>query len=56
MNKSIKPLYASPRPGDVRHSLAEIGKARKLLNYDPQVNVATGIKKSIEWFSHHFQE
>ena len=56
MNKSIKPLYASPRPGDVRHSLAEIGKARKLLNYDPQVNVATGIKKSIEWFSNHFQK
>ena len=56
MNKSIKPLYASPRPGDVRHSLAEIGKARNLLNYDPQVNVATGIKKSIEWFSNHFQK
>ena len=56
MNKSIPPLYASPRPGDVRHSLAETGKARKLLNYDPQVNVATGIKKSIEWFSAHFQK
>ncbi len=56
MNKNIKPLYASPRTGDVKHSLAETGKAGNLLHYSPQTNVATGIKKSIEWFSNHFQK
>ena len=56
MDKIINPLYAPPQAGDVKHSLAEIDKARNLLNYDPQVNVATGIKKSIGWFSHHFQK
>jgi nucleoside-diphosphate-sugar epimerase len=56
MNKNIKPLYASPRPGDIKHSLAATGKASNLLHYAPQINVATGIKKSIEWFSNHFQK
>ncbi len=50
MNKEIEPFYSSPRAGDVKHSLADISKAKNLLDYNPQVNIITGLRKSIEWF------
>lgn len=39
-----------PRLGDVRHTRADITKATKLLNYNPQVNFEEGLKRTIEWF------
>src|SRR3989344_4970505 len=39
-----------PRLGDVRHTRADISKARKLLGYNPQVDFEEGLKKTIEWF------
>ena len=48
--KDIKPLYAEPRPGDVRHSLADISAARKLLGYEPLVDFDTGLQKSLGWY------
>ena len=56
MAKSTKPLYAPPRAGDVRHSLADIGKARNLLRYNPKVDVITGLRKSTEWFANHIRK
>ena len=38
------------RVGDVRHSYADIGKARRLLGYRPVVDFATGLRKTVEWF------
>ena len=42
--------YLSERKGDVKHSLANIGKAIKLLEYDPKINVINGLKKTLEHF------
>ena len=39
-----------PRIGDVKHALADIGKARKVLKYTPQTSFEEGLKKTIEWF------
>lgn len=39
-----------PRLGDVRHTRADIAKARKLIGYNPRVNFEKGLKKTIEWF------
>jgi nucleoside-diphosphate-sugar epimerase len=39
-----------PRPGDVRHSLADINKAKKELGYNPKYNLDEGLVKTIEWF------
>ena len=44
------PQYADFRPGDVRHSLADISKARTLLGYDPSHNLREGLAESIEWY------
>jgi len=42
--------YRAPRVGDVRHSLADITRARELLGYEPQVGLEEGLKKTIEWW------
>jgi UDP-glucose 4-epimerase len=38
------------RPGDVRHSLADIRRARSLLGYTPQVSFETGLRLTIDWY------
>jgi len=46
----IEPLYAPPRLGDVRHSLADITKARERLGYEPSVPLEEGLERTIAWF------
>ena len=46
----VEPIYAEPRPGDVRDSQADIGKARRLLGYEPKVSFDEGLKKTVEWY------
>lgn len=45
-----KPLYRDFRPGDIRHSLADISKARKLLGFEPTQRLEPGLKLSMEWY------
>ena len=47
---NIKPAYGSFRKGDVRHSLADISRAEKLLGYFPIYDVTKGMEKTIDWF------
>lgn len=44
------PLYRDFRKGDVRHSLADISKARRLLGYQPQFSVRAGLKEAMRWY------
>jgi UDP-N-acetylglucosamine 4-epimerase len=46
----LAPKYGPERAGDVKHSLADITKAKSLLGYDPQVTVREGLKKTFEWY------
>ncbi len=50
LKTNISPIYAPPRAGDVRHSLADISQAQQYLNYKPLVDVKTGLEKTVEWF------
>jgi nucleoside-diphosphate-sugar epimerase len=45
----IEPKYAAPRVGDVRHSQADITKAKKILDYKPKISLERGLEKFIEW-------
>lgn len=47
------PKYRDFRPGDVRHSLADIGKARRLLGYAPQYDLHAGIAQAMPWYIAH---
>jgi UDP-N-acetylglucosamine/UDP-N-acetylgalactosamine 4-epimerase len=44
------PIFGPFRAGDVRHSQADIGKARRLLGYQPSHDVAAGIAETAEWY------
>ena len=47
---SVTPIYAAPRAGDVRDSQADIGKARRLLGYEPIVAFDQGLAQTVAWF------
>ena len=42
-------LHGKPRPGDVRHSLADISAAKKILSFNPRVSLEEGIPEYIAW-------
>ena len=46
----VSPIYQEPRKGDVRHSLADIRKGKQILNYEPNVGIEAGLKKTVEYF------
>ncbi|MDP3938384.1 MAG: SDR family oxidoreductase [Deltaproteobacteria bacterium] len=43
-------LHGPPRAGDVRHSLADIGKARALLGYEPKIGLREGLERTVAFF------
>lgn len=45
-----EPTYRDFRPGDVRHSQADISKANGLLGYEPQFNISKGIDEAMAWY------
>jgi UDP-N-acetylglucosamine 4-epimerase len=46
----LAPTFRDFRPGDVRHSLADITKAKTLIGYAPQFSVACGLSEAAEWY------
>jgi UDP-glucose 4-epimerase len=46
----VEAEYRDVRVGDVRHSLADITRARELLGYEPKVGLEEGLRKTIEWW------
>ena len=49
---AMEPIYEPPRPGDIKHSFADIGKALRLIAYEPIVSFDEGLEKTIHWYSH----
>lgn len=47
---NIEIVYGPERPGDVRHSLASIEKAQRLLNYQPRFSFEAGLELATEWY------
>jgi nucleoside-diphosphate-sugar epimerase len=53
LGTSLEPVFEPERVGDVKHSLADIQKARDVIGYEPQVSFAEGIRRTIEWYQAH---
>jgi UDP-N-acetylglucosamine 4-epimerase len=51
----IKPVFGAERVGDVKHSHADISKAKRLLNYQPEYDLKKGMKEAIEWYAEYFR-
>ncbi len=50
LGKEIEPVFGPDRAGDIKHSNADISKAKIMLGYDPSYSFADGIKLAIEWY------
>jgi nucleoside-diphosphate-sugar epimerase len=50
VGSGLEPLYEAPRAGDVRDSQADISKAQRLLGYEPIVDFASGLEKTVSWY------
>ena len=48
---TARPVHREFRAGDVRHSLADVSKARRLLGYEPSVRVGEGLARSAAWYA-----
>lgn len=46
----LKPQYQAERAGDVKHSVAQMDKAQRLLNYNPIVNFSDGLAPTLKWY------
>ena len=52
----LKAVHREPRKGDVRDSLADISRAKKMLGYDPEIKFRQGIEKTFLWFKANAKE
>lgn len=50
LGKNIKPIFGPERKGDIKHSNADISKAKELLGYDPEWSFERGIEAAIAWY------
>ncbi|MCX7626662.1 MAG: SDR family oxidoreductase [Candidatus Sumerlaeaceae bacterium] len=50
LGTSIEPVFAPPRAGDVRHSLADISEAKAALGYKVIIDFREGLRRTIEWY------
>ena len=51
----VEPIFGPDRKGDIKHSNADISKARRLLGYDPSWSFDRGIRDAIEWYEARFR-
>lgn len=47
---SVEPKHMAERSGDIKHSYADISKAKELLGYRPEFDIEEGLRKTTEWF------
>lgn len=50
MNKSLKPVFDKPRPGDVLRTLSDISLAKKVLGHKTKIDLKEGLRRTISWF------
>ncbi|WP_257875662.1 SDR family oxidoreductase [Thermoanaerobacterium thermosaccharolyticum] len=50
LGKNIEPIFGPERAGDIKHSNADISKAKEMLGYDPDYSFEDGIKLVIDWY------
>ena len=50
LDSKVSPVYKEPRKGDVKYSLAEISRAKQSIDYNPAVDIETGLKRTLDYF------
>jgi nucleoside-diphosphate-sugar epimerase len=50
LDTDLDPIHDDPRPGDVRHSHADVSKAAERLGYEPEVGFESGLRRTVEYY------
>lgn len=50
LGKDIEPIFGRDRKGDIKHSNADISRAKEMLGYAPEYDFASGLNEAIEWY------
>ena len=50
LTEELAPIHAPERPGEVRRFVADIGLAKKLLGFEPQISLKEGLEKYVDWY------
>lgn len=50
LGTKVESVHAEPRPGDIKHSTADIGKARRLMDFTPRVSFMDGLRETAAWY------
>lgn len=50
VGSDLAPEHTAPRPGDIRHSWADVSRAGALLGFSPQVPLEEGLRRTLRWF------
>ena len=50
LGTDLDPIHDDPRPGDVRHSHADVSKAAELLGYEPGVGFEAGLARTVDYY------
>jgi len=50
VNSNIEPKYIEPVKGDVKDTLANINKAKKIMRYEPKISLEEGLRKFVDWY------
>ncbi|UCD71917.1 MAG: SDR family oxidoreductase [Syntrophobacterales bacterium] len=56
LGKEISPIYASPRQGDIKHSLADITMAKAKMKFSPHFDIGSGLRECLRWYRKHFSD
>lgn len=54
LGKSVPSNHVDPRPGDVRHSLADVALAKEVIGFEPKILFEEGLRLAIDWYREHF--
>ena len=46
----VEPIHEDPRPGDIRHSQADITRAREKMSWEPMASFSEGLQPTIDWY------
>ncbi len=50
LGKDVKPVFTPPRPGDVKHTLADITKVKEKMGFNCKVDLMEGLRRTVKWF------
>ncbi len=50
LGRKLEPVFGPERAGDIKHSNADISKAKKLLGYEPEYDFERGLKEAVDWY------